>query len=133
MPAIIENIKPLSLESLGLPDRPNEEFEYNFLRQIFGGSTVSNGHFKIPTFRHERLFPNLDSYRILNSCHEPLLPRRPGSHGAQISCVLEISQDTGYFPLFIRNASGGYRYFGNYREPVSDVRVANYFLLRTHS
>jgi hypothetical protein len=68
--------------------------------------------------RERRLFPHLESFRTLNLGYDPLLPRRPGDHGAQLSYILaEVNDEYPTFPPFIRRGQGGYKYYGTYHEP----------------
>jgi hypothetical protein len=117
MPALIESLPPL--QDLQLPEQPSEAFKFDFLRKVLGGKAVSSGWWVIPPkTRERRLFPHLKSYRALNSDYEPLLPRRPGDHGVQLSCILaEVDAEHITFPLFIRRGQGGYKYYGTYQEP----------------
>ncbi|KAK0118233.1 hypothetical protein ONS95_012536 [Cadophora gregata] len=123
MPYVIRGLAPC--DKFELPARPNERFSHEFLKKVFGGSPISNGCYKIPAKnRQRRLFPDLDIYRVLKAEHDPLLPRHPGQHGAQISCIFSDEEIEGDFPLFIcdSGAGTGYRYYGTYREPrASDI------------
>ncbi|KAL2061672.1 hypothetical protein VTL71DRAFT_7049 [Oculimacula yallundae] len=119
MPHIIRELAPC--EPFHLPANPSERFSFDFLKAIFGGSSTVNGCYTIPTrHREHRLFPEINSYRVLKAEHEPLLPRYPEQYGAQLSCLFSdedgLEQD---FPLFICDggAGTGYRYYGTYGEP----------------
>jgi hypothetical protein len=117
MPAMIESLPPL--QDLQLPEQPSETFSFDLLRKVLGGKAVSSGWWVIPPkTRERRLFPHLKSYLALNSEYDPLLPRRPGDHGVQLSCILaEVDDEYLTFPLFIRRGQSGYKYYGIYREP----------------
>jgi hypothetical protein len=117
MPELIENLPPAP--DLQLPQQPSETFTFDFLRRVLGGKAVSSGWWVVPPkTREKRLFPKLKSFRTLNSDYDPLLPRRPGEHGAQLSCILaEVDDEHLTFPLFIGCGQGGYKYYGTYREP----------------
>jgi len=117
MPELIGNLPPIP--SLRLPEQPSEVFTFDFLKKVFGGRAVSSGWWVIPPKTREmRLFPQLKSFRTLNSDYDPLLPRRPGEHGVQLSCILaEVDDEHLTFPLFIRRGQGGYKYYGTYTEP----------------
>jgi hypothetical protein len=117
MPALFESLPPL--QDLQLPERQSESFQFDFLKKFLGGKAVSSGWWVIPPkTRNPRLFPHLKSYRALNSDYDPLLPRCPGDHGVQLSCMLaELDDEHLAFPLFIRRGQEGYKYYGTYREP----------------
>lgn len=119
MPSFVEQLP--ALQAIQLPDQPNEVFPYIFLKQILGGTSVSHNCFTSTKSGDNRPFPEVTLYKALNPDYDPLLPRRPGQHGAQISCILSDEELDGVvFPLFIRYSEGGYRYFGHYREPRYD-------------
>ncbi|KAG4430448.1 hypothetical protein IFR05_014074 [Cadophora sp. M221] len=123
MPYVIRELAPC--EYFRLPTNPNEKFSHEFLKKVLGGSPISNRCYKIPTKnRTRRAFPEIDVYRVLKAEHEPLLPRYPGQHGAQLSWQFSDDNIETDFPLFIcdRGARTGYRYYGTYREPrASDI------------
>ena len=53
----------------------------------------------LPKTRERRPFPQMKSFRTLNSDYDPLLPRRPGEHGVQLSCILaEVDDEHLTFP-----------------------------------
>ncbi|KAL3418337.1 hypothetical protein PVAG01_10053 [Phlyctema vagabunda] len=53
---------------------------------------------------------------MLASDYEPLLPRKPGQHGARISGVIQNEDDTPCH-LFVRRGQAGYRYYEVYKTP----------------
>lgn len=120
MPLVVERIPPL--QKLRLPEDPNQEFEYKFLRKVLGGKNISQGFYAIPSERADDIAGGLLSYKALSNTCNPLLPRSPGQHGAQISCIpqhgtWEARENLRPFALFIRGAENTYQYFGHYREP----------------
>jgi hypothetical protein len=120
MPIVVENIPPL--QNFSLPEDPNQEFEYKFLRKVLGGRNISEGFYAIPTDRVNDIEGGLLSYKALTSTFNPLLPRSPGQHGAQVSCISQhrtsrARENLQPFALFIRSAESGYQYLGHYREP----------------
>jgi len=117
MPELMATLPPVP--GLKLPDHPSEIFTFDFLRKILGGKAVSSGWWVIPPkTRERRLFPQMKSFRTMNSDYDPLLPCRPGEHGVQLSCILaKVDDEHLTFPLFIRRGQGGYKYYGNYTEP----------------
>lgn len=122
MPYVIRELAPC--EYFRLPTNPNERLSHEFLKKVFGGSPISNGRYKIPTKnRARRAFPEIDVYRVLKAEHEPLPPRYPGQHGAQLSCQFSGDDIETEFPLFIcdSGAGTGYRYYGTYREPRAEM------------
>jgi hypothetical protein len=106
MPSIIEDMATFQIR---LPERPNQGFSSAFLKKLLGGRHVSNGWYCIPRKPLARtLFPQLQSYWVLSYKNDPLLPRRPGQHGCQISYFLaELEEENVQFPLFIRIGDGG--------------------------
>ena len=88
---------------------------------------MAKGYYTVPTAGKAgslRPIPNVKSWVALSREYEPLLPRVPSAHGAQISSFMQYFEDTGPFPLFIRGReSSGYHYYGQYREPCPSDRV----------
>ena len=84
-----------ALVDLQLPELASETFTFDFLlKRVLGGRAVSSSCWIVPPKARERgLFPRLKSFRILNSDYDPLLPRRTGNHGMQISCLLAEVED----------------------------------------
>jgi hypothetical protein len=117
MPAVVEKLKPLVLD---LPDHPNETFQGKFLRSFLRGECQGNNDYKISqTKSRVYLFPHLKEYRLLSPACEPLLPRKPGEHGAEILAYLSGCEIGTEFALFIESGCGyeEYKYMGVYREP----------------
>lgn len=120
MPVVVENLSPL--QNFSLPEDPNQEFDWKFLRIALGGRNISEGFYAIPGERVDEIAGGLLSYKALRNTFNPLLPRSPGQHGAQISCIpqhgtWQARENLQPFALFIRGAENGYQYFGHYREP----------------
>jgi hypothetical protein len=94
-------------------------FTFDYIRKVLGGTAASSGFWVVPPkTRERRLFPHIESYKVLTSDYDPLVPRRPGEHGAQLSCTLaELYDEPFTYPLFIRRGQGGYKYYGTYTEP----------------
>ncbi|CZR62501.1 uncharacterized protein PAC_12398 [Phialocephala subalpina] len=126
MPTLVQNLP--SLEVPELPDNPNEELPYNFLKKVLGGSTIGNGSYAVSAKKvrgaEAPLFPNVKLWTVLNRTCDPLLPRFP-AHGARVSGFMQYNNNEDPFPLFIRSGVG-YRYYGMYKEPrASDTIGSN--------
>ncbi|KUJ16849.1 uncharacterized protein LY89DRAFT_66420 [Mollisia scopiformis] len=117
MPVFIEQLE--MLPNVQISRQPNQAFTLAFLKRVLGGHARAEGCYAVPPkSRTNRLFPDVIAFKALNPNHDPLLPRHPGQHGAQISCIPRSGDESlGEFPLFIQHSEGGYRYFGYYREP----------------
>lgn len=127
------------IRNLDIPDH-SEDFSLAFLRSTLDVSQYATGWFvkrssKKKTKAENKEF-NVSSCMIIDGDHEPLLPRKPGQHGTQISAFLQameeelaVEENLTYIPLFIRRGDGGFRYYGSYREPrYSDRLGANEML-----
>lgn len=61
MPTLIRTLP--SLQGGELSDSPNEEFSFNFLKKVLGGSSISHGWYVVSAKKGRRaeapLFPNL--------------------------------------------------------------------------
>lgn len=126
MPAVIGRLDRVNLV---LPINPNEDFSYKVLKKLLGGSLIGKGRYIISPSnksrsRSPRTFPDLKAYTIMSREVEPLLPRHPGDHGAQISAFMQHG-DNDDCPLFIRSGQGGYKYYGTYREPCPSDYIAH--------
>ncbi|RDL33708.1 uncharacterized protein BP5553_08076 [Venustampulla echinocandica] len=112
-------------QKFDLPSQPNEQFDLTTLQTLLGGEAASEGFYTISEACTSRSFAGLRAYKALDTSYDPLLPRYPGEHGAQISCIPRdepaLAKDYYPFALFIRKQGGGYRYFGNYDEPCQDL------------
>lgn len=81
MPELIEKLHPLP--DLQLPEQSSETFTFDYLRKVLGGTADRSGFWIVPPkTREKRLFPHIESFKVLNSNYDPLLPRRPGCYGA---------------------------------------------------
>ncbi|KAF8849974.1 hypothetical protein BDZ45DRAFT_771007 [Acephala macrosclerotiorum] len=123
MPTLVRDL--LSLEVPELPDNPNEEFSYNFLKKALGGLSIGNGSYVVSTKKvrgaEAPLFPNLKSWTVISRTCDLLLPRFPTQHGARISSFMQYTNDEDPFPLFIRSGLG-YRY---YKEPSASDTISS--------
>lgn len=119
MPTIIDKLEPLG--NLTLSQTPNEFFKLNFLRKWLGGAFLGDGCYgpRENFDKNDRLFPDLQAFKALKRDHQPLLPRRPGHHGAHITCIFSAPSviKLDEFALFIHFGTKGYKYIGHYREP----------------
>lgn len=130
-PVAIENLPPV--ENLAIADNPLEEFSHHFLTSILGGEQHLNGWYlrkKEKKRQGSYLFPHVTSYLMLKGDHQPLLPRFPGDHGAQITATIEANREREgkmnclkYMPLFIKRSNEDYKYYGTYREPCYPDRL----------
>jgi hypothetical protein len=137
IPRVVEELP--RIRNLDIPDH-SEDFSLAFLRSTLDFSQYSTGWFLRRSSKGKVKAKdgdfNISCAMIIDGDHEPLLPRHPGQHGAQISAFLQtydqewaVEENLTYIPLFIRRGYGGYKYYGTYREPrYSDRLGANEML-----
>ncbi|TGO11372.1 hypothetical protein BTUL_0111g00220 [Botrytis tulipae] len=90
-----------------------------------GGSSIANGWFESKGIGRAL---QVHLYALLNREFDPLVPRVPGTHGAQITPELHFSI-IKRFPLFIRDSGhSGFRYYGTYKVMRSDFLGHNEML-----
>lgn len=114
MPAVVRRFPSMDLQ---LPPQPNTVFSYRFLKNCFGGSLIANGWYESKGIGRPL---QVHLYVLLNREFDPLIPRVPSAHGAQITPELQFSA-IKRFPLFIRDSDhSGFRYYGTYKAMRSD-------------
>ena len=119
MAFIIRRLEPL--QHVQIRGNSNQDFTAAFLKRILGGTQVSNGWWECSGKQNpQRYFSDLQCYMLVKRDCEPLLPRRPLEHGAQISAFMQYrpNAENSSTPLFIRHGqTREYKYYGQYREP----------------
>ncbi|TGO85480.1 hypothetical protein BPOR_0392g00050 [Botrytis porri] len=97
----------------------NDSDVANDLEDVPGGYRTADGWYS--SNGSKGAFANIGPYGLTNRQFDPLLPYRPGVHGAQISPYLPPNKIGQTFPLFISDIGDPhFHYYGTYEVMVSD-------------